>query len=101
MSLRRVAIPLLVGLVVLVLVFPLIFRSAPVGWFEVYVLLTYAAIIAAVVWFVRWMIHLGSDVAGIRRALEERNALDAQARTVPRPVEDVPPSTPPTEPPDQ
>ena len=98
MTVVRVAVTLLAVFVVLVLLFPVVGRSlnGPFGWFEVYVLVFYAAIIAAVVWLIRWMVHLGSDVAGIRRALEERNA-----QSPPVPDEGVPTTTPPAEPPGQ
>ena len=96
MTLRKVAIPLLVGFAVLVLFFPVFGRNLTggVGWFEIYALIYYAAIIAAVIWLIRWMIHLGADVAGIRRALEERNA-----QSPPASDEGVPTTAPPTEPP--
>jgi hypothetical protein len=53
----------------------------PIGWVEIVSLIFYIAIIALVVWLIRWMIGIREDVAGIRRQLEKRAAMDDQDRT--------------------
>jgi hypothetical protein len=53
----------------------------PIGWVEIVSLIFYIAIITLVVWLIRWMIGIREDVAGIRRQLEKRAAMDDQDRT--------------------
>jgi hypothetical protein len=71
----------------------------PIGWPEIILVIFWIALIAGVVWLYRRIDGISEDVAAIRRALEERPPTDDHGRTVPRSVEDVPTTTPPTEPP--